>query len=454
VKKRQLQLQLQVLWLLRSACELAVAWPASLHPLAAAAAAAAECTRNGSGNGPSSKVGSSCAAAAGGLAGVSYDAADGSLKCGGWTEADVADAGIAAAQCWQQLWTVLVESAEGSSHSRLNGAVQEAICWQLHVLLAMKLVSPASKHAVSAQVMPLLLGRPQLPQQPPQQPLPPQQQPSTMMNDAQLALIMSLYTGERTATHADVAVRKQLLHACIATSEILCSSSSSRSKAARVSNTGTAYTASAAAFVAADHTNSSGNSTCLPELLLPAFLALLESPGLPSPGFNGCSGALQLAGPSSSSSSSSSLGFEHSAGNNMVWYSSSCWWWIDCRLEDHMRWLVTGQEHLQRKLAAAQLQQLFLASPEPLTDVINGVEEASTSPSGSSSSSSTEGASRRAQPGGGSCVAYGSGGSRLWWQCWCELADAAAEALCQVRQGGCCQVVIQSRTCCVSFTGT
>jgi hypothetical protein len=203
----------------------------------------------------------------------------------------------------------------------------------------------------------------------------------------------------------------------------------------------------------------SGAAACLPELLLPAMLALLEAPGLPTPGLDGCSAAAAaasaaagLAGFGSSSSSSVRQqvagddmgqllgGLQLSSSCSIVWFNASNWWWADRRVEGLIEGLETGHEHLQRQLAAMRLQQLLAAA----------VAGESSSASGASSSSGAataavlvDGCAAAAEHGEGlegpgfsrnpAVGVQGSSGVAVWWRCWCQLADGAAEALTQVR---------------------
>jgi hypothetical protein len=195
----------------------------------------------------------------------------------------------------------------------------------------------------------------------------------------------------------------------------------------------------------------SGAAACIPELLLPAILALLEAPGLPTPGLGGCSATASsvAAGFGSSNSSSSAAaggqlagdeltqllqGLQLSSSCSVVWYDASNWWWADRRVEGLVEGLDTGHEHLQRQLAAMRLQQLLAAA------VASDSSTASTSSSYLAAASSVVDSSGeglvglRGQGFSGSAAAEveGSNGLAVWWRCWCQLADGAAEALTQV----------------------
>ncbi len=151
----------RLLWLLRIAHELAVAWPAQLHPAAHSQASSAGCGGRGS---P-------------GLT-ASEDAQD-----------------------WQHMWTMLVD-ALSVDHIDVNrdqatavpANCTDAMLWLMQALLHQRLVTVAAKAALAARFAPLNI--------------PP-------FNHAALALLAALFEGEPCSSQHDADARDWLLSYCV-----------------------------------------------------------------------------------------------------------------------------------------------------------------------------------------------------------------------------------------------
>jgi hypothetical protein len=95
----------------------------------------------------------------------------------------------------------------------------------------------------------------------------------------------------------------------------------------------------------------------------------------------------------------------------------------------------TGHEHLQRQLAALRLQQLLAAAAAAGDSSTASTNSSYLAAAGSVVDGSSEGSGGIGEQGfSGSAAAgvEGSSGLAVWWRCWCQLADGAAEALTQV----------------------
>jgi hypothetical protein len=132
-------------------------------------------------------------------------------------------------------------------------------------------------------------------------------------------------------------------------------------------------------------------------------------------------------------------GLQLSSSCSIVWYDVSNWWWADRRVEGLIEGLDTGHEHLQRQLAAIRLQQQLQAAAAAGDSSSASSTTSSSYPAAASSvvetASSGEGLEGPGEQGLSGSVAAGvegSSGLAVWWRCWCQLADGAAEALTQV----------------------
>lgn len=423
--------QEQLLWLLRCATELAVCWPACLHPLAAADGAGGA-TRDNTGRGSSSGHASfpAAAAVAAGGPGVSiglgpgYDASEGQCSKEPWAAEAAAAAAALSSRLWHQLWDDLEGRVSAGSLVAGPTAVlhlQDATAWLLHVLVVQHLVQLPSKQAAVLKLVNLWLPPAGL--QPQQQlggesdaddPHGQQQQQQVALTDAQLALLLTLCLNEPVSSQKEVLLRQELFQACLGTAEACCSSGAG----ARHSSGHRAVAAAVAAAAA------SPAAHCLPPLLLAAILALLEAPGLPTPGLNGAPAvAAGAVGTGAATSAGFSVGpawvaghpsaaSAHPCSQVTVWYDAAdVWWWADRRVEVQLAGLESGLEHLLRQQAALQRQELLQRA-------------------------ASAAAVNAAVSGGGRCHAPlgadGDDDSGNWWKCWQQLADGVADVLANV----------------------
>lgn len=473
----QLQQQ-QLLWLVRCLCELALCWPAALHPLAAPAS-------GGVGVGDRKP-----AASPGGVlwddVGICYNALDGSCTQQAWPHDEVAAAQASCSSRWQQLWEscVSILAATGQQQVLTVAALQDSMAWLLHVLAAHKLAQlPASKAAVL-----MALQRFWLPAQEDrpagQQEEHAQLQHQVVLSDAQLALLLSLCLGQQVSSHKEVQLRQLLLQACLSTAEAW---SSRGRRASRFSSGVRAGSMEPPAPVAVPPSAASTPGKTLPDLLLPAMLALLGAPGLPTPSLNGASAAATMgsaaaaklvamqsswlfpAGPNGNpATAAAAAAAARSAGTwadgalgrvgcsgaaSTVWYAAAEVWWAgDQQLEAQLVGLETGLETLQRQLADQQLQQ-----------VLRAAAAASAAGASTAASSAASIADDVLPPVVAAAILVGwesdgtvkqdavpaglaeEGADTGWWKCWCRLADEAAEHLCNVSHFGLtCVVAVAS----------
>lgn len=451
-----LQLQQQLLWTSRCLCELASCWPAALHTLAAAI------------DGDSTECGVSTAAGAAdegwGSAGTLYDASEGACGQHHWPHAEVAAAQAKCSSSWQQLWDGCVSTLAAADAPSVSPALQDSIAWLLHVLIAQRHVQLPSKAAALLRVQGLFL-----PQQPQQaagaassydNEAPPLQQ-QVVLSEAQLALLLSLCLGQQVSSQREMLLRQQLLLACLNTAEAWSSDSRRSSRYSTGARSG--GMGPPAPVVPATVSSSAGKS--LPDLLLPAMLALLGAPGLPIPSLNGAPAAATMASAAAArlAAAQSSWGFDSTAapaaaaaargfegafsshssstGADTVWYTAAeVWWGGDHQLEAQLAGLEAGLDTLRRQLAAERQQQLVaaadvadarcssttagptLAAAEP-----EAAAASAAAATGGDAAGGAAGEAAGGMPAG--CVAVADAG---WWKCWCRLADEAAEHLCNV----------------------
>lgn len=473
----QLQQQ-QLLWLVRCLCELALCWPAALHPLAAPA---------GGGVGAGDRAPT---ASPGGVlwddVGVCYNASDGSCTQQAWPRDQVAAAQASCSSRWQQLWEscLSILAAAGQHQVLTVAALQDSMAWLLHVLAAHKLAQlPASKAVVLMALqrfwLPVQEERPAG-----QQEEHAQLQHQVVLSDAQLALLLSLCLGQQVSSHKEVQLRQLLLQACLSTAEAW---SSSGRRASRFSSGARAGSMGPPAPVAAPPSAASTPGKTLPDLLLPAMLALLGAPDLPTPSLNGAPAAATMgsaaaaklaamqsswlfpAGPDGNpATAAAAAAAAQSAGTwadgalgrvgdsgaaSTVWYAAAEVWWAgDQQLEAQLAGLETGLETLQRQLADQQLQQ-----------VLRAAAAASTASASTAASSAASVADDVLPPVVAAAILVGwepdgtvkqdavpaglveEGADTGWWKCWCRLADEAAEYLCNVSHFGLtCVVAVAS----------
>jgi hypothetical protein len=334
-------------------------------------------------------------------------------------------------------------------------STQEGLTWLLHLLVALRLVQLPSKAAAMLRCQGLWL--PQQQQQQQQGVLSVQDEQPVVLSDAQLVLLLSLCLGQQVSSQKELLLRRQLLQACLSTAEAWCSGSRRYSRHGSGKDTGSM--GPPAAVLSAAGSSTAGKS--LPDLLLPAMLALLGAPGLPTPSLHGAPASVTMssaaaakleavqnswgfaADPAASSSrvptgdgpEGTSLhgvfGNGSHSGAATVWYAAAeAWWGADQQLEVQFAGLETGLESLQRTLAAQRLQLVM--------HVVGGdVDAGSASSAGgpsvaSSSSASAHTAAAAAAAEGRAVQQEGDSG---WWKCWRQLADETAEHLVNVSGG-------------------
>lgn len=426
----------QLLWLSRCLCELASCWPAALHP--SNAAASLGCGVGGYGSPDAGAAGNTTTVH--GTLGPAYDASEGCCSKQPWTPAEAASARTSCSSSWQQLWNgcvgMLASSAAAAELKATQPVLLDGMAWLLHVLLALKLV-----HVPSKATSLLLLQGLWVPQHEQQgmgptgdadgndQQQPQHHQQQVVLSNAQLALLLSLCLGQRISSHKEMLLRQQLFEACLSTAAIY-SSSSHHWRSSRH----------------ASGNRASAAGGYLPDLLLPAILALIGAPDLPTPSLNGAPAAMTAAsaaratlasvqrswsvmpdtqaGPgtaavTAAAAGSSAAGIPLHGGNGVdgaadaVWYAAGeAWWWADPQLEAQLAGLELGLDTLRRQLAEQQLRQVLAAAASAGTEGSPAVEAVMAGVEGCEGSD--------------------------WWRCFCRLADEVAEQLCNV--SGCCFV--------------
>jgi hypothetical protein len=434
-----MQLHHHLLWLTWCLCELAACWPAVLHPLNTAAGG------TGSTDGSRCSTPPAAAGAAGGVgwksAGPHFDASEGACSQQDWPQAEVAAAHANSKAGWQHLWETCVGAVTAAGGGVVAPGTQEGLTWLLHLLVALKLVQLPSKAAAMLRCQGLWL-----PQQQQQGLQDGQDEQPVVLSDAQLALLLSLCLGQQVSSQKELLLRRQLLQACLSTAEAWCSGSRRHSR--HSSRKGPGSMGPPAAVLPAAASSTAGKS--LPDLLLPAMLALLGAPGLPTPSLNGAPASASMsaaaaakldavqsswgfaagvAGPAGAGPEGTSLqglccGSSSSSDNGAgtVWYAAAeTWWGADQQLEVQLAGLETGLEALQRTLAAQRLQIVMRTAAG---DVDAGSAFSAGGLSVASSSSAT--------PAAAEGQAQEQAGSSGWWKCWCQLADETSEHLVNV----------------------
>lgn len=447
------QLQQQLLWVCRCLCELALCWPAVLHPLAAAG------NRDCAGSSAPS-----CLAAGVNweAAGAAYNSSEGSCSQQPWQRADAAAAHTTCSSSWQQLWESCVGTlAAGQQQLSAHPAVQESMTWLLHVLVAHKLVQLPSKAAVLLKLhrfwLPAQEGSAgELHYNPEQQ---------VVLTEAQLALLLSLCMGQHVSSQKEMDLRQQLLQACLSTAKAW--SSGSNRRASRHSTGARAGSMAPPAPAAAPSTATLGKT--LPDLLLPAMLGLLGAPGLPTPSLNGAPAAATMASTAAAKLAATQIAWSFSAGKagnpvtaavtaaaaagdwadsalgrgsgssgaGVVWYAAADGWWgANQQLEAQLAGLETGLDTLRRQLATQQLQQLLAAACAADASTASAAGLAASTAEHALSPKEAAGILVGYEPDGsvreGAAPPAEGSSDAGWWKCWCRLADDAADHLCNV----------------------
>jgi hypothetical protein len=344
--------------------------------------------------------------------------------------------------------------------------LQDSITWLLHILIAQHHVQLPSKAAVLLRLQGLFLHHN------PQQATGTTssyddevtlQQQQAVLSEAQLAMLLSLCLGQQVSSQREVLLRQQLLLACLNTAEAWSSDSRRSSRYSTGARAGGMGPPAPAAV-----SSTAGKS--LPDLLLPAMLALLGAPGLPTPSLDGAPAAVTMASAAAArlATAQSSWGFvpasadstaapaaaaaargieggtsshSSSTGADTVWYTAAeVWWGGDHQLEAQLAGLEAGLDTLRRQLAAEQLRQLFAAAAAAdarCSSTAAGPTLAAAEPeaAAASAAAATEG---DAAGGAAGEAAGGMPAGRVavadagWWKCWCRLADEAAEHFCNV----------------------
>lgn len=443
------QMQRQLLWLSRCLCELSLCWPAALHPLSAAGS-----TDCGSGSTAVSGAGSA-AGVYWDAVGTAYSASDGSCSQQAWLRADVAVAQASCSSSWQQLWDSLVSIlAAGDAELASQQALQESIAWLMHLLVACRLVSLPNKAAVLIQLWKFWLPGQEGPAGEQQVD---QQMQQAVLSEAQLALLLSLCMGQQVSSRKEMPLRQQLLQACLSTAEAWCSSTGRR--ASRHSTGARGGSMGPPAPVAAPPAAAASGKT-LPDLLLPAMLALLGAPELPTPSLNGApaaatmgsAAAVKLAATECSwsfaqgvtsnpvaaaAAATAAAGDSSTGGADTVWYTAAdVWWSADQQLESQLAGLEDGLSVLKRRLAAQQVQHLLRAVQAEADSTgstggpaVSLADQPLSSPQAAAILVGWEADGTVKE---GSLPAVDDSGDTGWWKCWCRLADDAADYLCNV----------------------